>query len=82
MISVDTSAMHIAAAFKIPVVALFGEGNPYVWKPYSQNSRFIFKEKGDCSSCRKWFNVDKMKHECMEAIQVEEVLETVYGLWK
>ena len=33
VVSVDTAAMHMAGALKIPQVALFGPTNPYHWRP-------------------------------------------------
>ncbi|MBI2110452.1 glycosyltransferase family 9 protein [Candidatus Woesearchaeota archaeon] len=80
VVSVDTSAMHAAAAFNVPVVALFGEGDPRIWRPYSENNRLIFKEKGKCRSCGKWFGSDRVKHECMDLIKAEEVLDAVNSL--
>ena len=82
VISIDTSAMHIAAALKIPVVALFGEGYPKVWRPYAENSAVIFKEEGKCKNCSRWLGSDKVKHSCMDIIQVEEVLDAISTLWK
>jgi len=82
VVSVDTSAMHIAAALHVPVVALFGEGDPKIWGPYSENSKVIFKEKEMCKSCSKWFGADRVKHGCMDIIRVEEVLEAVHSLLK
>ena len=82
VISVDTSAMHVAAALKIPVVALFGEGHPEVWRPYSKNSKVIFKEKWECKGCSRWFGSDRVEHSCMGIIEAEEVLDEVDAFWR
>lgn len=43
VISVDTSAMHVAAAFDKPIVAIFGDGYPYMWYPYTEKRVVLFK---------------------------------------
>lgn len=78
VISVDTGAMHIAAALKTPVIALFGAGNPKVWSPYSENSTVIYKNQV-CTSCMKLKCPHKgeKEKECMKAIQVHDILESI-----
>jgi len=79
VVSVDTSAMHIAAGFNKPVVALFGQGNPRIWRPYCRNSYVIFKEDEAHTSCMKYkckFS-GKRHMECMKAIAVSDVKEGV-----
>lgn len=44
VISVDTSAMHVAAAFNKPIVAIFGDGYPYMWYPYTEKRVVLFKD--------------------------------------
>ena len=75
VISVDTGIMHIAAAFNKPSIALFGAGNPKIWRPYSSKAKVIFK-KNKCVSCmkHKCQLKGKRRNECMDAIQVEDVL--------
>ena len=47
VISVDTSAMHVAAAFNKEIIALFelGLGYPKVWYPYTNKRHVIVKGK-------------------------------------
>ena len=33
MISCDTAVVHLAAAFRVPQIALFGPTNPFHWRP-------------------------------------------------
>lgn len=79
VISVDTGAMHIAAAFQIPVISLFGAGNPQIWKPYSNNSQVIFKEQQSHTGCmlHNCYLKGSRYMECMKAISVGEVYETI-----
>ena len=83
--------MHIAAAFDKPVIALFGAGNPKIWRPLTENSIVIFKDKEVCTSCMKYgcrfvknpFLKNKKKaYECMKAIKVDDVLKAVDSLLK
>ena len=37
-VTVDTAAMHLAAAFLVPQVALFGPTNPFHWAPRQPNA--------------------------------------------
>lgn len=82
VISVDTSAMHIAAGFDRKIISLFGAGNPLIWKPYCKNSFVIFK-KNKCVSCMKHKCKFKGKRymECMKAITVEDVMNSVKKLF-
>jgi len=78
VISVDTSAMHIAAAFEKPTIALFGAGNPKIWRPYCDNSIVIFKEKEVCTSCMK--HKCRKDYKCMKVITEKDVLDAVKRL--
>ncbi|MBI5871930.1 glycosyltransferase family 9 protein [archaeon] len=86
VVSVDTGAMHIAAAFNKPIVSLFGAGTPpAVWKPWCENSICILKEKEACTSCAKQactFAGTEREMECMKAITVEDVLNAVEEIGK
>ena len=80
VISVDTSAMHVAAAFDKPIVALFGAGNPRIWQPYCNKSIVIFKDKESCTSCMK--HKCKKDYRCMKNITEQNVLNGVEKLLK
>ena len=76
LVSVDTCATHIASAVNTPVIALFGPGDPGIWRPYGEEHIVIQKENALCVGCKK--PVCKQdKHYCMEAITVEEVCKAV-----
>ncbi len=68
-ISNDNGAMHIAAALRIPLVGIFGPGDPAVWFPYKRNAVWLQKNM-PCWPCRKDYCED-MK--CMKALEVKEV---------
>jgi ADP-heptose:LPS heptosyltransferase len=46
VICLDGGAMHIAAALKIPVIALFGSTDLVAWGPYGKGHTVIKKENG------------------------------------
>jgi heptosyltransferase-2 len=75
VISVDTSAMHVAAGFDRKVIALFGAGNPLIWRPYCKNCFVVFN-KNKCVSCMKHKCKFKGKRymECMKAIKVIDII--------
>lgn len=77
-ISADSSPLHIAAAMKVPIVALFGPTDPR--RHLSAAEDFVLIKKDlPCSPCYK----PKCKtRKCMALITVEEVLEAVEKLLK
>ena len=41
LLSVDSIAMHLGAAFETPQVALFGKTNPFLWRPLHGKARVL-----------------------------------------
>jgi heptosyltransferase-1 len=72
-IGVDSGAMHVAAAFGVPVVALFGPSNPRWIGPYGQE-RGIVQVNLPCAPCNKRDCPDKS---CMLKITPQMGLEKV-----
>jgi heptosyltransferase-2 len=75
----DSGLMHIAAAFNIPLVAIFGPTNHVVTSPMSSNARII-RHNIDCSPCLK--EVCPSDHRCMLSIEPDEVWEKMVELKK
>lgn len=73
VISNDSGPMHIAAAFGIPVIAIFGPTNPVKTGPYGSN-HVIVKSDISCAPCYKR-NCKDMG--CMDDISVEMVYEAI-----
>jgi heptosyltransferase-3 len=72
-LGVDTVAMHLAAAMRTPVVALFGPSAEWSWHPWQCRHELALGEC-PCKQARK-FVCDKSKpYPCMERITVEMVL--------
>ena len=80
VVSNDCGSLHVAPAVGTRTIGIFGPGEPEIWFPYSREKghRFIHHEI-DCSRCHQDF-CDKM--DCMKAVQVEEVFQTVLELWQ
>ena len=78
VVCIDTSAQHIAAALKVPVVSIFSAGDKTIWKPYSKNSIAIQNNKV-CTSCMKSYCTLKGKRylECVNAISENYILSQV-----
>jgi heptosyltransferase I len=67
----DTGPMHLAAAVKAPLIALFGPTAPWRTGPCGDHSLVIRKDLA-CSPC---FKKKCPTRECMNSITVEEVLK-------
>lgn len=74
----DSGPMHIAAALKTPLLALFGSTNEIATGPY-QHGRIIHKHV-DCSPC--YLRTCPIDFRCMRWIHVDEVYEAALGLLK
>ncbi|MCX7816204.1 MAG: lipopolysaccharide heptosyltransferase II [Syntrophales bacterium] len=76
-ISNDSGLMHLAAAFGVPTVAIFGSTNPKTTSPLGPKTKVIYKNV-PCSPClRKKCPTD---FRCMLLITPEEVFESAKEL--
>jgi len=77
-ISNDTGPMHIAAALKIPLIAIFGPGDITRFNPkhISENS-VVFYNRVECAPCEKPV-CDDLK--CLKSIMPEKVADSVFEL--
>ena len=74
-VGADTGPLHLAIGLGVPVIALYGADDPQKTGPYGQTHRLHYK-KLICSPCYKNPSCQG-RYDCMEAIEVEEVLESV-----
>jgi len=80
----DSSPMHIAAAMKVPVIALFGPGEYPRFAPYGEG-HVVIRKVLKCSPCEQYMYGDKCKRGiayCMNAITVQEVMRAAEKLIK
>jgi lipopolysaccharide heptosyltransferase II len=71
----DTGPMHVAAAVKTPVVALFGPADPGRTGPWGAGHR-VLRVPPPCAPCNRR-TCDQPRHACMEDLGVELVLAAV-----
>jgi len=72
----DSGPMHIAAAFKVPTIAIFGPTDYKETSPWRNEKAIILSKNLECSPCKK--RVCPLKtHECMKSITAEDVLAEI-----
>jgi heptosyltransferase-2 len=70
----DSGPMHLAAAFSIPTVAIFGPTRHIETHQWQNENEMILRKEMPCSPCMK--RVCPLKHhECMKLITAKDVLE-------
>ena len=67
----DSGPMHIASAFDVPLVAIFGPTNPAATSPAGLYDRWV-QNKVECAPCTH--RECPIDHRCMEGMSVEAVL--------
>jgi heptosyltransferase-2 len=67
----DSGPMHVAAAFDVPVVAVFGPTDHTTTSPLTANSRIV-RHGVECAPCL--LRQCPTDHRCMAAVTVEDVL--------
>lgn len=69
----DSGPMHIASAYKVPTVALFGPTKHDETSGWNNPNGYIISHNLDCAPCMK--RVCPLKtHECMKSIKADEVI--------
>ena len=78
---VDSAPMHMAAAIRTPVVALFGPSDYRVWGPFTDKARVVAKkEEFPCMPCWKDGCGGSKKSDCLEAITVRDAVSAIEEL--
>ncbi len=78
VISNDSGLMHLAAALRVPQIAIFGSTDPEATGPLNPNA-IILKKELPCSPCFK--RTCKYGHyNCLKSITVEEVISSISEL--
>jgi heptosyltransferase II len=76
-ISNDSGPMHLAAAFGVPLVAIFGSTDHRTTYPYSGNSVIVRREV-DCAPCLK--RECPIDHRCMKGVTADDVVAAAVKL--
>lgn len=74
----DSGLMHVAAALRVPQVAVFGSTDHIATGPFSDNA-LIVRNPMDCSPCLKP-ECPKQHLRCLEQISVPDVFDKVHQL--
>lgn len=76
LISNDGGPVHLASAVGLPVLAIFGPGDPVRYAPLSKRSRII-RHPVECSPCpfSECPLTGEKHHQCLKPISVQEVAE-------
>jgi heptosyltransferase III len=75
-IGVDSAPMHIAAAVRTPVIALFGPTSEKHWGPWG-SGHIVLKKSFSCNSCDYCHKAGLEVRRCLNAITPAEVIEAI-----
>ena len=75
----DSGPMHVAAAYRVPTVAIFGPTKYKETSPWKNEKSIIVRKEMVCSPCMKR-ECPLKHHECMKNISASEVIEAVKTL--
>lgn len=76
----DSGPMHLAAAFKIPTVAIFGPTRDDETSQWMNENSRIVKKSLECQPCMKR-KCPLDHHNCMKQIKAKEVLKAIEELY-
>ena len=69
----DSGPMHIAAAFKVPTVSIFGPTKHFETSQWKNSKSIIIKKNLECQPCMKR-ECPLKHHNCMKFIKPEKVI--------
>lgn len=72
----DSGPMHIAGAFKVPTIAIFGSTNHIQTSPWSHDKVRIVRKDMSCAPCMKR-TCPLNHHNCMKFIMPDDVIKKV-----
>jgi len=75
----DSGPMHVAAAYQVPTVAIFGPTKHKETSQWMNEKSKIVRHDMDCAPCMKR-ECPLKHHECMTSITAQEVIEAVQEL--
>ncbi len=75
----DSGPMHVAAAYQVPTIAIFGPTKYKETSQWKNKKSLIVRHEMDCSPCMKR-ECPLGHHECMKSITASEVIEAVKSL--
>jgi heptosyltransferase-2 len=79
VVSNDSGVMHLGAALKTPVVAIFGPTDETKTSIWDETENVIIKKETPCAPCKHRV-CPKPNHECMDKILPEDVVSSLDSL--
>jgi heptosyltransferase-2 len=76
----DSGPMHVAAAFQVPTVAIFGPTKDDETSQWMNDKSIIVKKNLDCQPCMKR-TCPLGHHDCMNLIKAVDVLQSIKNLF-
>jgi heptosyltransferase-2 len=89
-VSNDSGLMHLAAAMRVPIVAIYGATDPNLNHPWNVEHEIV-RKKLPCSPCYYYTNATNLnnmlftcrnhqKFECIKSVTVEDVIKAIKRL--
>jgi heptosyltransferase-2 len=75
----DSGPMHVAAAYQVPTVAIFGPTRHQETSQWQNRYSALVRHELECSPCMKR-ECPLKHHDCMKKIEAEEVISAAKGL--
>jgi predicted lipopolysaccharide heptosyltransferase III len=76
----DSGVAHIAAAFRVPSVVVFGSSNVWHWRPWTDAPAEVVREELPCAPCPGYTCSEFDAPECIRRVSVERVIEAIERL--
>jgi hypothetical protein len=75
----DAGITHVAGAFNIPTVGIYGPTGPGSWGSFAENNELIWGKKGVCTIRCNYDVILKCEHKiCLNSVTVDRVIEALY----
>ena len=73
----DSGPMHLSAALDVPVVGIFGPGEPLWWAPLGEGHRVVIRSEFWCRPCFDYCIFDQPH--CLRLVSIESVYDAAAG---
>jgi heptosyltransferase-3 len=80
LITVDSVALHMASALKVPTVAIFGPTSEKNWGPWQNPRSIVVAQKRDCRPCHRDGCGGSKRSDCLWSLPAEEIAKAFEGI--